>query len=94
MSITIFAAFVYFCAINFVAILMTVTDKHNAKRNRRRVPESTLMTVGLLGGALGEYITMRIIRHKTLHKKFMIGLPAEIVLHILIVGVVCYLYFL
>lgn len=28
-----------------------------------------------LGGSLGMYITMRKIRHKTLHKRFMIGIP-------------------
>ena len=34
------------------------------------------------GGATGMYVTMQLIRHKTKHKKFMIGLPIFIVLHI------------
>ena len=39
-----------------------------------------LLFVALLGGAVGEYITMRLIRHKTRHKKFMITLPVFILL--------------
>ncbi len=36
------------------------------------------------------YITMKKIRHKTKHKKFMIGIP---VIMILQAGVIAYLYF-
>lgn len=78
-------ALVYFCIISLTAIFLTLTDKYKAKRNKWRIPESTLLIVGLLGGALCEYITMKLIRHKTLHKKFMLGLPAEIFLHIIII---------
>ena len=60
---------------------MTVTDKAKAKRAVWRIPEATLMLVGLFGGALAMYVTMKTIRHKTKHKKFMIGLPLEIALH-------------
>lgn len=44
-------------------------------KNLMRVPEKNLFLVALLGGAPGEYVTMRLIRHKTLHKSFMVGLP-------------------
>ena len=75
---------IYLCAVNLLAVALTVCDKYKAKRNRWRISENALMTVGLLGGALCELITMKLIRHKTKHKKFMIGLPAEILLHIAI----------
>lgn len=65
----------------FVAVIITVADKSAAKRNKWRVPEATLMLIGLFGGALPMYVTMKTIRHKTKHKKFMIGLPLEIALH-------------
>lgn len=74
----------YFAGISIIAVVLTVADKINAKLDRRRVREDLLLTIGLLGGALLEYITMKIIRHKTRHKKFMIGLPLEIALHIII----------
>lgn len=79
---TIELFFVYFLVINLFAIIITIIDKQNAKHKRRRVPEDFLLTIGLLGGALFEYITMKIILHKTKHKKFMIGLPIEILLQI------------
>ena len=75
----------YFCLISIVAVVITVIDKAAAKRGAWRVPEATLMLVGLFGGALAMYITMQMIRHKTKHKKFMIGLPLEIALHAAIV---------
>lgn len=65
----------FFVLFSAVSVVLTVYDKRAARRHRRRVPERTLFLVGLLGGAVAEYITMRIIHHKTLHKKFMIGLP-------------------
>ena len=75
----------YFILISVITAAITVVDKQNAKRGGRRVPEDFLLTLGLLGGALAEYITMKLIHHKTRHKKFMIGLPVEITVQILIV---------
>ena len=76
---------IYFVIIGIIAVIMTVHDKSAAKKNKFRVPEARLMLTGFLGGALPMYITMKIIRHKTKHKKFMIGLPAEIILQIAII---------
>lgn len=72
---------IYFVLMGLVAVIITVADKSAAKRNKWRVPEATLMLIGLCGGALPMYVTMKAIRHKTKHKKFMIGLPLEIALH-------------
>lgn len=73
-----------------MAAILTVLDKWKSKHNKWRIPENTLMLVGLFGGALFMYITMKIIRHKTKHKKFMIGLPLEILLHLILVLVVIF----
>lgn len=69
---------VYCICISAVGVFMTVYDKRAAQHKKRRVPERTLLTVGILGAALPMYLTMHIIRHKTRHKKFMWGLPAII----------------
>lgn len=81
----------YFSAISIIVFLITVFDKISAKLGKRRVPEDFLLTLGLLGGALSEYLTMLIIRHKTKHKKFMIGLPIEIIFHIILI-ILIYIY--
>ena len=84
--------FIWFILISAVSIIMTVYDKWAAKRKKRRVPERTLLSLGLIGGAAAMYLTMKMIRHKTKKKKFMVGLPLEILLHVLIAF--CFYYFI
>lgn len=82
---------IYFAIISLIASIITILDKIFAKRDMWRISEKVLLILGLLGGALAEYITMRLIRHKTLHKKFMIGLPCIIILHIAVISGIIYL---
>ena len=79
------AVTVYFSVVSLIAIVITVCDKLLAKKNGRRVPEKALFILAFLGGAVAEFITMKIIRHKTLHKKFMLGLPAIIIIQFAVV---------
>ena len=80
---TINLFFLYFAVISFLTVLFTTADKINAKKGRQRVREDFLLTLGLLDGALFEFITMKIIHHKTRHNKFMIGLPVLITIQII-----------
>lgn len=66
---------IYFAVISLAACIITVSDKTRAQRHKRRIPEKTLFITAILGGAAAMYMTMNIIRHKTKHKRFMIGLP-------------------
>lgn len=75
-------ALIFFAVMSFVAFVVTMYDKLAAQAGKRRIPEKVLMLIGFFGGATGMYVTMQLIRHKTKHKKFMIGLPIFIVLHI------------
>lgn len=86
-------ALIYFVLIGIVAVAITVGDKSAAKKQKWRVPEATLMMIGLFGGALPMFVTMKTIRHKTKHMKFMIGLPLEIALHTAIICAILYLKF-
>lgn len=81
---------IWFAVVSLAAVILTVADKIFAQKGKWRIPEATLMLVGLAGGALAMLITMKAIRHKTLHNKFMFGLPAEIILHIALVIVLIY----
>lgn len=71
----------YFAFMNITGALICLADKRAAKKKERRVPEKTILFLGAAGGALGIYLTMKKIRHKTLHKKFMIGLPLMMIAH-------------
>ena len=75
---------IYLVLINLVASISACEDKRRAIKQKRRISEKALITLGLLGGAFGEYLMMKQIHHKTLHKKFMTGLPLITIFHILI----------
>lgn len=73
---------IYLLLINAAGFVIMFVDKWKARKNRWRIPEATLMTVAALGGSIGSLLGMYIFRHKTLHLKFVIGIPAIIVLQI------------
>lgn len=69
-----FLLIIYFC-FSLLAVCLTVYDKYAAKRKKARIPEKTLFLTALFGGSLAMLFTMLVIRHKTCHKRFMVGLP-------------------
>ena len=78
-------AIVYLAVISLVAVIVTVVDKKAAKINgARRVPEKTLLLLSALGGSVAMFITMKWIRHKTQHVKFMLGIPLIIIAQVLL----------
>ncbi|MBQ4214710.1 MAG: DUF1294 domain-containing protein [Bacteroidales bacterium] len=75
----------YLLAINIAAFIAFGIDKYKAKRDKWRVPESTLLTMAVLGGSIGALAGMKIWRHKTLHNKFRIGIPVILALQIIVI---------
>ena len=73
---------IYLLLINAVGFAIMFVDKWKAKHNRWRIPEATLLTVAALGGSIGSLLGMYIFRHKTLHLKFVVGIPAILVVQI------------
>ena len=84
----IYIALLYFFVISLTAVIICVVDKRNARRGKGRISEKTLFAVAVCGGAAAMYVTMLKIRHKTLHKRFMIGLPIIILLQAATVSVI------
>lgn len=78
---------VYYVFGALVCVIAAVFDKSAAVGHKRRVSEKTLILLAVFFSAIAEYLTMKIIRHKTLHKKFMIGLPAIIAGKLIIIAV-------
>lgn len=75
----------YFLTINAVGYVLMLTDKQRAKKKLWRIPESTLLTAAALGGSIGCILGMYAFRHKTKHLKFTLGLPAILLLQILLI---------
>lgn len=72
----------YLVIINIIAFLLFGIDKRKAKKNKWRIPESTLLMFAVAGGSIGSYCGMKQWHHKTLHKKFSWGIPLIIILQI------------
>ena len=84
--------FAYLAIISLISMIVCIYDKKISKRGnvKLRVPEKALFIWSALGGAVVMYITMQIIRHKTKHPSFMIGIPVIIVLQAVLIGVLLY----
>ena len=80
----------YLIVINIVGALVTLYDKIAAKKGYRRISEKALFIYAAIGASPLVYYTMKVIRHKTLHKRFMVGLPIIMILQILIAIAVLY----
>ena len=78
-------ALTYFLVISAIAIIVTVLDKRAAIRHALRVPEIVLLLIAALGGSVAMFFTMLVIRHKTQHPKFMVGIPVIFVLQIALI---------
>lgn len=72
----------YLAVVSLWAVCLTLHDKRAARRGSWRVRERTLLFVSIIGGSVAMFVTMRMIRHKTKHAKFMFGIPVIIILQI------------
>lgn len=79
---------IYLFIMNAAGFLVMTVDKLFAKANAWRVPERTLLGVAAMGGSIGVWLAMYIVRHKTKHMKFVIGVPLILTIQI---GFVLYL---
>lgn len=81
---------IYLVAINIFTFIAYARDKRLAKKpNARRIPERTLLLLAAIGGSIGALIAMYTLRHKTLHKKFFLGVPAILIAQITLVFYLC-----
>ncbi len=77
---------IYLTVISLISIVICVYDKLISKKNRveLRIPEIVLLLFSALGGSVAMLATMLLIRHKTKHLKFMIGIPLIIIVQVAI----------
>lgn len=74
----------YLVAMNVFGFLFMGLDKWKAKKRAWRIPEATLLLIAALGGAIGSMVGMHLFHHKTRHWYFLYGIPAMLVIHILL----------
>ena len=73
----------YIAVMSIISIVVCIYDKIAAKHNpKHRTREATLLLLSALGGSVAMLLTMLLIRHKTKHMKFMVGIPLIIVIQV------------
>ena len=72
------------CGMNLLLFVLMGADKRAAIARRRRVPETTLLALAVLGGSLGGLLGMLLFRHKTRKPAFRIGLPLILIVQLLL----------
>ena len=77
---------IYLVIINVVTFFMYGIDKVKAKKSKWRIRETALLGLAALGGSIGAWSGMKVWHHKTLHKKFRFGVPAIIIIQLLLIG--------
>ena len=76
---------IYLLLMNLISFVLSYFDKRAAINHRWRIPEKTLFLSAILGGSLGLYLSMKIFRHKTKHLSFMLGVPAILMIQLIVV---------
>lgn len=85
MSLATKIILIYVTALTLITFFIYGIDKWRARKDRWRIPESTLLWMAALGGSIGALLGMKVWHHKTLHKKFRWGVPAILILQIALV---------
>ncbi len=78
----LFALLVSYAVMSFITFGVMVIDKQRAVHSRRRISESTLHLLELVGGWPGSLLAQRLVRHKNRKLKYQIVFWAIVALHI------------
>lgn len=81
----------YLVIINLISFCLMGLDKSKARRHVWRIPEKTLFGFAVLGGSVGAILGMHWFHHKTKHWYFVWGMPAILLIQIVLAAVCCYL---
>ena len=85
-TVLIHITLIYLIVINIVAFFVYGIDKWKAKNSKWRISEATLLILAIIGGSIGALLGMRIWHHKTMHKKFRYGIPAIIIIQLILIA--------
>ena len=75
----------YLAAVNLIGLALMGIDKRKAKKRAFRIPEATLFIVAIIGGSVGSIAGMYLFRHKTRHRRFVLGMPLILLAQIALV---------
>ena len=76
----------YIVGVNILTFFVYGIDKWRAKKGKWRISEATLLLLAVIGGSIGAWLGMKVWHHKTMHKKFKYGIPAILIIQIILIG--------
>jgi len=74
----------YLVIANIAGLAVMGIDKAKAIKGAWRIPEKTLFLFSLIGGSIGTWAGMYLFHHKTKHWYFVIGMPAILIIQLVI----------
>lgn len=80
---------IYYLALNLLLIIFMGTDKFCACHDMRRIPEKTLLGLGLMAGGIGGLVSMQVFHHKTRKPYFWAVFIAAFILHLALWFALC-----
>jgi uncharacterized membrane protein YsdA (DUF1294 family) len=87
----VFLATLFVLALNAWVMLRFWQDKQRAIMQSRRIPESSLLSLALIGGTPGAYLARHLFRHKTRKQPFSSQLNLIAVVQLVMLGaLICY----
>lgn len=72
---------IYLVILSVITFILYGTDKRKSKKGEWRICEKTLLWLGLLGGASGGILGMKIFHHKTRYRRFWVVNIIGIIIH-------------
>lgn len=76
---------VYLAIVNVIAFAAMGIDKWKARKKKYRISENALFFQAIIGGSAGILMGMYHFRHKTRHRKFVMGIPIIFFVQLVIV---------
>lgn len=75
---------IFIFVMSLITFILYWVDKTKAKKGAWRVKEATLLLFSFFGGALGGYIGMLSLRHKTKHWYFTLVNIVSLAIHLVL----------
>jgi Predicted membrane protein len=79
------AVLAYFAVMTVIGFAAMYRDKKKAEKKKWRTPEAALFALSLIGGSLGTFLGMWVMRHKNRHWYFVVGFTLILAAHIALV---------
>ena len=84
-------AMMWFLLANLLTLIIYGVDKTAARKAWRRVPESTLLVFGVVGGWPGAIAGQQLFRHKTQKQPFKTYFIISVMVNVIVLAVIYYL---